>query len=318
MSHFPEPVKLPPQVFKERKEREQHLLSSATRAILIRSGIIGFELIGVLLSGSSSLLMDALASILDVASTFFLVISIKMAGKPPDEEHPFGHGRYEPIVGIQLGIFLFLVGAGMLVQQSFQLSTPPSNYVLHKWTWVFPFVALVLLEICYRIVIRAAKKHNSPAMAADAYHYRIDGITSLFATAALLLAAWYPKLSLTFDHMGAIVIAAMMIGLGLYAAKKNMNQLMDRIPNPVFFDKVRRAAIDVDGVKDTEKIRIQLYGPDAHVDIDVEVDPKLSVEVAHKISQKVRVEIQKSWPAVRDVTVHIEPFYPGDHPKELP
>lgn len=64
---------------------------------------------------------------------------------------------------------------------------------------------------------------------------------------------------------------------------------------------------------DTEKTRIQLYGPDAHVDIDIEVDPELSVQKAHKISQEVRIEIQKAWPAVRDVTVHIEPYYPNDH-----
>lgn len=313
MSHFPKPVKLPPYVYQERKERERQLLSTATRGMIIRLGIIGFELVGVILFGSSALLMDALASFLDVVSTLLLVLSIKMAGKPPDTEHPFGHGRYEPLVGLQLGIVLALIGAGMLIQQSFQLAGNPSNIVLDKRTWIFPFVALILLEICYRVMIRTAKKHHSPAMAADAYHYRVDGLTSLFATIALLLSAFFPVWSLIFDHIGAIVIAGMMIGLGIYAAKNNLNQLMDRIPNPAFFEKVREAARAVEGVKDTEKIRIQLYGPDAHVDIDVEVDPQLSVEVAHKISQKVRAEIQKNWPAVRDVTVHIEPFYPNDH-----
>jgi divalent metal cation (Fe/Co/Zn/Cd) transporter len=89
--------------------------------------------------------------------------------------------------------------------------------------------------------------------------------------------------------------------------------MMDRIPNPRFFEKVKNAARSVDGVEETEKIRIQLYGPDAHVDIDIEVDPHLTVEVAHKISQQVRAEIQKKWTAVRDVTVHVEPYYPNDH-----
>ena len=88
---------------------------------------------------------------------------------------------------------------------------------------------------------------------------------------------------------------------------------MDRIPEDRFFNTVRQAAKHVEGVLETEKIRIQRYGPDAHVDIDIEVDPGLTVEVAHAISQKVRVEIQKAWPAVRDVTVHIEPYYSGDH-----
>ena len=104
-----------------------------------------------------------------------------------------------------------------------------------------------------------------------------------------------------------------MIVMGVYAVRNNLHQLLDRVPDAHFFDTVTKAAKIVPGVLDTEKIRIQLYGPDAHVDIDVEVDPQLSVEKAHEISQKVRVEIQKEWPAVRDVTVHIEPYYPNDH-----
>jgi divalent metal cation (Fe/Co/Zn/Cd) transporter len=104
-----------------------------------------------------------------------------------------------------------------------------------------------------------------------------------------------------------------MCGIGLIASKKNLNQLLDRVPESEFFDLVRKAALKVVGVRDTEKIRIQHYGPDAHVDIDVEVDPHLTVEEAHTISQHVRSSIQHDWPNVQDVTVHIEPYYEGDH-----
>jgi cation diffusion facilitator family transporter len=316
MLQYPSPIELPKSVHLKREERQKQLLASATRAMLIRLAIIGLELAGVVIFGSSALLMDALASFLDVASTLFLVISIKMAGKPPDYEHPFGHGRYEPLVGLQMGLVLVLVGLGMLVLQCFQITTEAHHLVLDRRTWIFPLIAVILLEICYRVVMHTAKVQHSPALAADAYHYRIDGIASLFATIALALGAYYPEWSLTFDHIGAILIAGLMIGLGLYSAKSNLNQLMDHVPNASFFEIVRHASLAVKGVKDTEKIRIQLHGPDAHVDIDIEVDPNLSVEAAHKISQKVRVEIQKKWPAVRDVTVHIEPYYPNDHKQE--
>jgi cation diffusion facilitator family transporter len=313
MSHYPDPIELPKAVFLQREERQSQLLSSATRGILIRLTIIGLELVGVVLFGSSALWMDALASFLDVLSSICLVICIKMAGKPPDEDHPFGHGRYEPLAGLQLGLVLVLVGIGMCVQQSFQLTAEPLQFTIDKRTWIFPFVAVILLEICYRFIMHTAKVQHSPALEADAYHYRIDGIASLFATVALALAAYFPDWSLTFDHIGAIFIAGLMVGLGLYAAKSNLNQLMDHIPNPLFFEKVKEAARSVDGVKETEKIRIQFYGPDAHVDIDIEVNPFLTVEIAHKISQQVRAEIQKKWTAVRDVTVHVEPYYPNDH-----
>lgn len=313
MTHYPAPLLPPEQVSKARLERNKEVVSSASIGVIIRFSIIIFELVGVILFGSSALLMDALSSTLDVIFSLLLILCLKLAQRPPDTNHPFGHGRYEPLVGLQIGLLLTLIGTGMIFQQAFQLAYIPVKEIMNPYAWIFPFCALILLEISYRIVMRTAKKQNSPALAADAAHYRIDGLTSLFATVALIIAAFIPEWSLHIDHIGAIIIALLMIVIGLYTARKNLNQLLDHIPESNYFEKVKKAANRVKGVLDTEKIRIQLYGPDAHVDIDIEVDPHLSVEIAHGISQKVRVEIQKEWPAVRDVTVHIEPYYPGDH-----
>ena len=180
---------------------------------------------------------------------------------------------YEPLVGFQLGFMLSLIGAGLLFQQAFQLVSLSSEKTIDPRTWIFPFVALILLELCYQIVSRTAKRQHSPALAADAIHYRMDGLTSLFATIALGIAAYYPQWSIAIDHLGAVTISILMIFVGLFAARNNFHQIMDRAPDKSFFDKVRKASQNVEGVKGTEKIRIQLYGPDAHVDIDIEVDP---------------------------------------------
>lgn len=313
MAEFPKPISLPESVPLARKERKREVVRAAKWGIFIRLSIILMELIGFYWFASSSLLMDAIASSLDILTSFILIVCIKMASRPPDEDHPFGHGRYEPLAGLQLGMLLLLVGAGMIIQQTFQLFEVPEGTEMDPRAWTIPLLAMILLEICYQIMVRVAKKKNSPALAADAVHYRVDGLTSLFATIALLAAAFYPEWGITFDHFGAIVIALLMIALGINAARNNLSQLMDKAPHPDYFDRVRQAALKVQDVLDTEKIRIQIYGPDAHVDIDVEVDPRLPVETAHKISQEVRAEIQKEWPSVRDVTVHIEPYYPGDH-----
>ncbi|CCB86099.1 putative uncharacterized protein [Parachlamydia acanthamoebae UV-7] len=315
MSCFPDPIMLPDSVFQSRAHRNRELLRAAKWGILIRFGIILFEVFGFILFGSAALMMDALSSLVDVAATLFLVFFIRLADKPPDRNHPFGHGRYEPLAGLQLGTSMILIGGGMLVREISQLAQPITvEYDMNCWAWIFPFLAVVLLEISYRFVMRIAKKENSPALAADAVHYRIDSITSLIATIALIIAAYFPNWAWIIDKLGAVMIAGFMVVIGLFAARNNMHQLLDRIPSPDFFKRVRSSALKVNGVMDTEKIRIQLYGPDAQVHIDVEVDPQLSVEEAHKISQEVRAEIQRDWPAVRDVIVHIEPFYPNDHP----
>lgn len=313
MPKFPERLELPKHVTEARKNRKDEIVSSAKRGIFIRLSIITVEFLGFAIFGSVALLADALASFVDVISTFVLIIFVKLAEKPPDRNHPFGHGRLEPLIGMQLGLFLAVTGAAVGFNQIFQISNETTTESIKPYVWIIPVLAVLLLEMCYRWMMRTAKKQNSPALAADAIHYRLDAATSLLAAIALILAAYFPHWSLFIDHIGAILIALTMVVVGLLAAWKNMHQLLDRKPKIEYFDRVKKAAFLVNGVMGIEKIKIQLYGPDAQVDIDVEVDPKLSVDAAHKISQKVRIEIQKEWPAVRDVLVHIEPYYPSDH-----
>jgi len=310
MSRFPDPVGVPNEIYSERMRRQRSLIYAAKWGIAIRLLIIIAEMAGVFLFGSHSLMMDAFASIVDVASTIFLVVCIRFAELPPDENHPFGHGRVEPLAGLLLGLMLSVFGVTSLLQHSSQFNQEraPNSYL-----WIIPFAALILLEGCYHLAQHIAKKENSPALAADAIHYRMDALTSLFAAAALMLASYFPKLGALFDDSGAIAISLLMIVLGIYAAKKNLAQVLDSPPPAEYFEKVREASSVVPGVLGTEKLRIQQYGPDAHVDIDIEVDPGLTVDLAHRISQNVRAEIQRRWPAVRDVTVHIEPYYANDH-----
>lgn len=312
MSHFPDPVTLPDSVLKARKERNRQMFRSVIFGTSIRCLIIIAEFIGVALFDSSALLMDALSSSIDVVFSILLLFFIKLAQRPPDSNHPLGHGRYEPLAGVQLGLALVVVGIGMFIQQTFHLTTVQHGE-LDSRVWIIPVGAVILLEVSYRMLMHTARKFNSPALVSDAAHYRIDSLTSLVAAISLVIAAYIPAWSLFIDHIGAIVIAILMVMIGLFAARGNLNQLLDAVPDEEYFVLVKKAAKRVPGVFDTEKIRIQQYGPDAHIDIDIEVEPTLSVEEAHKISQNVRAEIQKDWPFVRDVIVHIEPYYPGDH-----
>lgn len=305
---YPDPIPLPDIVSSARSKRSQELARSIGRGISVRLLIILGEFIGVALFNSSAILLDALASLMDVVTSLALLVCIKLAEKPPDDDHPFGHGRYEPLAGLQLGLLMVIVGGGMFFQQLFQ-AISPSKTVLSPKAWIIPFIAVVLLEITYRVIMRSAKQTASAALAADAVHYRIDALNSGFAALALLCGVYLPEWSHTLDHFGALIIALLMVVIGLSAARNNVRQLMDHVPEERYFCLVREAAERVVGVKGSEKLRIQFFGPDAHVDIDIEVDPKLSVDFAHEISQKVRAEIQQSWPAVRDVIVHVEPFY---------
>ncbi len=299
---------IPDTVSRLRSLRTRQMVSTAKRGVALRAAVIVAELIGFLYFGSSALLLDALSSTVDIASSLLLILCIVMADRPPDRHHPFGHGRFEPLAGLQLGVLLSVLGGIMSYHQITAIVRGGSSVIISPNAWMIPLGVLILLEIGYQHLKKTAKQQNSPALLADAVHYRIDGVNSLFAFIALVFAAYFPAYSQLIDHIGAVFIAGLMVVIGTLAAKNNIHQLLDRVPEEKYFAIVRDAAMSVDGVRATEKLLIQLYGPDSHISIDIEVDPLLSVEVAHDIAKAVRRKIQLCWPCVRDVIVHIEPF----------
>lgn len=308
---FPQDVPLPKHIAEERNKRLKELMGAALRAMALRGILIGIEMVGFWLYGSQSLLMDAISSSMDLASSLLLIVCLRAAKSPPDYNHPFGHGRIEPIAGLLLGVFLIQGGLYLAYNQIFEFSLPDG--FIDRRACFFALAAAIVMEACYRLMRRYARVHHSSAMMAEATHYRTDALNSLVAFAALGLAGFFPQHGLYFDRIGALLIAFSIVYLGFQAARENMDQIVDKRPSEEMFKRIRKSAMGVQGVKGTEKIGIQHYGPDAHVDIDIEVDPQASVDHAHRISQRVRRAIQSDWPAVRDVTVHVEPYFEGDH-----
>lgn len=313
---FPKALPLPDDVIEAREKRKVLLIRSARLGVFLRCLIVLMEIIFAVVYGSAALLLDALHCFSDVVSSCLVILCIVVAARPPDSNHPLGHGRYEPIMGFIMSIAMIILGGAMFLFHTRNLFSSANDTIeqsLVPWLWIIPLAAIGMLESGYWIVNRTAKKMQSSVLAVDALHYRIDAITSFVALFVLLLAAYFPMQAYLFDQAGAVLIAVIMVVLGLWAARNSLKELTDTSPSAEYFCLVENAALSVPGVCGTEKLRIQAYGPDALVTIDIEVDPELPVKEAHTISQQVRLVIQKKWPAVRDVIVHVEPYYPNDH-----
>lgn len=310
---FPERLELSDDVSRIRRRRTARLIKVSWMGISVRLFVITMELIGLWFLGHAVLLVDALASSADVLTSLAILFAIRLAERPPDDDHPFGHGRYEPLAGFQLGLLILIVGVGTFGYQLFAAISHVQSEVIGWVSWMIPLVAAILLEVTCRIVMRMAKQEKSSAMLAEAYHYRVDALTSLVAALGLVIASLIPDYGHLIDHITAMILAVIMIYLGWIAARENLNELTDKIPHQNYFDQVKLSALKVEGVLDVEKVRIQTAGPDAHVNIDIEVDPNESVNQAHLTAQQVRHQIQLDWPTVREVVVHVEPYYEADH-----
>lgn len=310
---FPPPVVLPDAVSAARADRLARVTRSATFGIGVRSTVIVTELVGYTILGHAVLLVDGMASLADIVASLAIVVAIRIAEKPPDDDHPFGHGKLEPLVGFQLGVFIIGLGAVLGAKQLLDAVQEPPDESISWWTALIPFTSAILLELTGQRVLAIGRRESCAALVAEAYHYRIDALTSLIAAAGLIMASWTSDFGHILDHLAALLLAVVMIWLGIVAARTNLHELLDRAPEDECFELVRRSAEDVSGVRAVEKVRIQRAGPDAHVDIDIEVDPRATVEKAHEIAQATRASIQTAWPAVREVVVHVEPFFDGDH-----
>ena len=296
-----------------RRARTRRLIVVGAVGVGVRALVIAAELVAYLLCRADVLLVDAVASLADVAASLALLAAVKYAEKPPDDDHPFGHGRIEPLAGLQLGVLIVLLGAALGGRAAWDAATAPPALALPLWAAGVPLLAAALLELTGRAVKAVGRREHSSALVAEAQHYRVDAATSLIAALGLAAASAAPAWGGLIDRGGAAALAALMIALGAAAALENLHQLMDRVPDDARFELVKTAAAGVPGVLEVEKIRIQHAGPDAHVDIDVEVDPAETVDNAHRTAQHVRAAVQSAWPSVRDVVVHVEPYYEGDH-----
>lgn len=299
---------IPQSIIDFRLKRFSMMVRIAKFSIAIRVFLVLIEMTVFSFYTSTSLLMDSLSLSLDIVASIFFLICIRFAAKPPDSDHPFGHGRAEPLIGMQLGLIMIVIGIIMLFQQTAALFSSSGNSMQQKYLWVVPLLAACCLEFGYQILKRAAKKHKSPALLAESSHFRIDALGSIIAFFALAFASVFSEIGRACDQIGGCFIAILMIILGFKAALKNIHQLVDRIPSEEYFSLVEKAALAVKEVKATEKIRLQVYGPHAHVNIDIEVHPKMNVLKSHEIAKEVRLAIQKAWPMVQDVIVHVEPY----------
>ncbi|MFO1093940.1 MAG: cation diffusion facilitator family transporter [Planctomycetaceae bacterium] len=310
---FPEPVAPSRDTELRRQERARELLRVAWIGMALRTAVIVVELVGGLILGYAALFVDAFSSMFDVLASVGIVLAIHYAARPPDENHPFGHGRVEPLAGLQLGLLVCAAGLWLATQNLWGAMRSPAAGEVRHWAWCLPAGCAVILELSARLVRRIGLRQESTALMAEAYHYRIDAATSVIAAVGLLMASALPALGHLIDHLSAMLLAVVMISLGAAAAVHNYHQVLDRAPDSAHFEQVRTSTLRVSGVRGVEKVRIQHAGPDAHVDIDIEVDPQMNVADAHVITQHVRAAIQSDWPAVREVVVHVEPYFAGDH-----
>ena len=228
-----------------------------------------------------------------------------VAARPADEDHPYGHGRFETLTGLTVGFILIVGGIGICIRSlraAGQVHAPPAAYAI--WPLVLSIVVKAVLATSK---FRYGWKIGSAALVADAWNDSVDILSAAAAMTALGLTLYDPARFLAADHYGGFAVGVIVIFTGLFVAKDTAARLTDVMPKPEMMTEIRQAALGVPGVLGVEKCFARSTGLQYHVDLHLEVDPNMTVQQSHEIATVVRFKIRENFDWVADVLVHVEP-----------
>jgi len=254
---------------------------------------------------SHALVADAVESLADIVSSIIVWRGLVVAAAPPDDDHPYGHGKAEPLAAAVVSAML-LLAAGWIILEALRAIAQP-HPAPAPFTLLVLGAVIIIKENLFRFVRRESISVQSSAVRTDAWHHRSDAITSLAVAIGISVALVGGKGCEAADDVAAIVAAGVIAWNGWRLLRPALDELMDTAPSGEVAGQIRRIAQAAPGVAAVEKCLVRKVGYDYFVEMHVEVDPDMTVQRSHDIAHDVKNKIRGQIPAVRDVLVHIEP-----------
>lgn len=284
---------------------QQKAISTTYLSIAGNTFVAIIKWITGLLGNSYGLIADAIESTCDIFSSFLVLFGLKYSAKPADKNHPYGHGKMEPVLTFVVTGFL-ITSATIIVFQSIQNIRTPHELPA-KFTLIVLGVIIVAKELFYRKVKKSGEATNSSLLKADAWHHRSDAITSLAVFIGILIAIVMGKGYETADDWAALFAAGFIYYNSFLIFRPALGEIMDEHFYDDLIDEIRKISATVSGIIDTEKCFVRKSGLTYHVDLHAIVDANITVKEGHEIAHRLEDELKKSIPDIADVLVHIEP-----------
>ena len=254
---------------------------------------------------SYALIADAIESTTDIFASFLVLFGIKYSNRPADKNHPYGHGRAEPLITFL--VVGFLIASAILIAHE-SIANIKTPHDLPKPFTLFILGAIIIWkEISFRIVIKKSKETHSSSLRADAWHHRSDAITSVAAFIGISIALLGGKGFEAADDWAALFASGFILYNSYLIFRPALGEIMDEHLYDDLISSIRKKALEVDGVLDTEKCFIRKAGMKFHVDLHAAVNADITVKQGHDIAHNLKDYLQKEIPELGHVLIHIEP-----------
>ena len=275
-------------------------------AILGNALLTVFKLMAGIIANSSSMLSDAIHSASDIFSTVVVIIGIKMASKKADKEHPYGHERLECVAAILLAVVLFITGFGIgagalktILSKNYTEIAVPGILAL-----VAAIISIVIKEGMYWYTRYYAKKIDSGALMADAWHHRSDAFSSVGALIGIAGARLgFPIM----DSIASLVIFAFIIKAAIDIFKAAMDKMVDHSCDEETENQIYACVLKNKEVRGVDLLHTRIFGNKIYVDIEIQVDASYTLKIAHEIAKEVHDDIEENFQKVKHIMVHVNP-----------
>ena len=289
-------------------------MNSATRrsirwaqaGLLVNALLVLVKLVAGIIGHANALVADAVESSADIFSSMIVWMGLSIAARPADEDHPYGHGKAEPLAAAVVSLMLLGAAVGISILAIREIRTP--HHLPAPFTLFVAAGVIIVKEILYRRVLRVGRDVGSTAVTADAWHHRADAISSLAAFIGISIALLGGRGWEAADDWAALVAALLVAVNGVRTLRPAISGLMDEAPDRTVKERVLEAAWAVDGVRNVENLKVRRSGLGLYVDLHVQADPGISLEDAHEIAATVKYAIVEAIPSVAGVLVHMEPY----------
>ena len=290
---------------KEPKNNSQKAIQATYISILgntflaIAKGITGF------FGNSYALIADAIESTTDIFSSILVLFGLKYASRPPDENHPYGHGKAEPLITFAVVGFLLISATVIFIESIHNIQKPQSKP--EPFTLIVLGLIIIFKEISFQYVNKKSNETKSTSLKADAWHHRSDAITSLMAFIGISIAIYMGNGYEAADDWAALIASLFIVYNAYLIFRPALGEIMDEHLHDDLIDQIRKSSSLINGVVGTEKCLVRKMGMNYIVDLHVIVDGKLSVVEGHSIAHSVKDKLKIDLPGVTDILIHIEP-----------
>lgn len=275
-------------------------------SIIVNVVLSAAKLLAGIFGKSSAMVSDAIHSASDVFSTFVVIAGVKMSEKKADKGHPYGHERMERVASIILAVLLGIVGVGIgvsgmgkILSGNYQTLEIPGFISL-----VAAVVSIAVKEWMFWYTRAAAKKLNSGALMADAWHHRSDALSSVGSFAGILFARiGFPVM----DSIASVIISLCIIKAAYDIFKDGINKMVDHSCDSETQEAILNSALNVQGVIDVDDLKTRLFGSKLYVDMEISADANLSLKASHEIAERVHSVIEEKYPECIHCMVHVNP-----------